>query len=340
MDNRGPFDPAPDHGDSPFGGDYPYAGDGGGANEGRYSGVGPYTTESPYVSGVPGPSSADTGTGYPVEWPLPGESPHPGDWTVTGDAADDGEWTEADWGPGPGAVAAPDATPLAESAAAPVAAPAQGRDGASMSMMTMGVTVLVTVVLLFVGVGIAVWLRGGDSDPVAAEPQLQADESAGGAQQGDANPVADNAPAPTGDAGRSGPAPTREAGRTSTATPTVTTTQARTDLGTGRGNVDERGWVGSYARCDSRDLALAVLEVHDSSGDPMKTVACETSGGSRYYRGTSTAGDLEIPVVADDGTRITARNGSWEYLMSPSGLRITENGSLQYDFPASTWGRA
>ena len=129
--------------------------------------------------------------------------------------------------------------------------------------------------------------------------------------------------------------------RTSTSKPTgsssTPTTEPRDDLGTGRGDVDARGWMGSRARCHDGDRALAVVATENGT----RAAACQADDGSKYYRGDAgETGSLEAPIIVDEGDRIVAQNGAWKYQMSPDGLLITENNVVKQTQDATVWGRA
>ena len=108
-------------------------------------------------------------------------------------------------------------------------------------------------------------------------------------------------------------------------------------MGTGRDDVDARGWIASRARCHDGDRALAVVATETGT----RAAACETPGGDKYYRGDAgDVGSLEAPIIVDEGDRIVARNGAWKYQMSPDGLMITENNEVRDTQAATAWGRA
>lgn len=117
---------------------------------------------------------------------------------------------------------------------------------------------------------------------------------------------------------------------------TSPTSEPRDDLGTGRSDVDARGWTTSGARCRSGDRAIAVVLTESGS----RASACETPGGDKYYRGSNDSGNLEAPIIVDEGDRIVAQNGSWKYQMSPDGLLITENNEVRDRQTGTVWGRA
>ena len=187
-------------------------------------------------------------------------------------------------------------------------------------MMTVGIVTVVIVVLLLGAIGVGMWLGGGDEEE---EPRADRDRG---------SRTTTEVVAEEEDAGESSPSPTR------TTTTTTTTSSADEDYGTGRSDVDSQGWTGSYARCSSGDDVLAVLEVLDGNGNPMQTVACETSGGRMYYRGTGTAGTLEAPITGYSGDSITAENGEWEYEMTPAGLYIRSSSTSDL-YDSVSWGR-
>ncbi|MDK8768941.1 hypothetical protein QP932_10605 [Corynebacterium freneyi] len=124
---------------------------------------------------------------------------------------------------------------------------------------------------------------------------------------------------------------------TTSSTSSSPTSEPQPDLGTGRSDVDERGWIGTRARCHTGDEAFAVL----ATADGTHATACRTPGGSKYYRGDAgEKGSLEAPIIVDEGDRIVARNGGWKYQMSPDGLLITENDKVRQNQGATTWGQA
>ena len=129
---------------------------------------------------------------------------------------------------------------------------------------------------------------------------------------------------------------------TTTSEPTTSESTAPTseprddDLGTGRSDVDGRGWTATGARCHSGDRAIAVVLTENGS----RAAACETPGGDKYYRGMNDSGNLEAPIIVDEGDRIVAQNGSWKYQMSPEGLLITENNEIRDRQTGTVWGRS
>lgn len=129
---------------------------------------------------------------------------------------------------------------------------------------------------------------------------------------------------------------------TTTSEPTTSESTAPTseprddDLGTGRSDVDGRGWTATGARCHSGDRAIAVVLTEDGS----RAAACESPGGDKYYRGMNDSGNLEAPIIVDEGDRIVAQNGSWKYQMSPEGLLITENNEIRDRQTGTVWGRS
>lgn len=126
---------------------------------------------------------------------------------------------------------------------------------------------------------------------------------------------------------------------TSSKKPTTTTTEpvpAGQDFGTGRGDLDGLGFVGSSARCDSGDRAFAVVAAEEG----IKATACETRSGEKYYRSDSPQGAMSTEVIVDEGDRVVARNGSYKYQMSPDGLLVTKDNEVIKKYAAEAWGTA
>ena len=113
-------------------------------------------------------------------------------------------------------------------------------------------------------------------------------------------------------------------------------TSDQADFGTGRDDVDGLGFTSSAARCHNGDRAFAVLATSNSG----TAVACETRDGSKYYRGSNNKGNIEAPIIVDEGNRIVAANGSYKYQMSPNGLLVTKNDKVQSRDNALAWGVA
>ena len=107
----------------------------------------------------------------------------------------------------------------------------------------------------------------------------------------------------------------------------------------GRNDVDSRGWIGYYTRCDAGDEAMAVLRTHDSDDNLTLAVACDTGSGYKYYRGLNGSNPIEMEIIVDEGDRIVGRNGAWKYQMSPSSLLITQNNVVQHNMTTEVWGK-
>lgn len=229
-----------------------------------------------------------------------------------------------------------DDNPFAPSQPQPVAAPvpAAGRGGGSTPLIVAIVAVSV-VLLLLIGVAVGMMMNRDDGSAYA---------SGGAGGDGGVTPVAE--PTSVADDDVTTEAEVEPARETTTVFETTTaqeTTRSRSssrdDLGTGRSDVDERGWIGRYTRCDQGDDALAVLRTHDRAGNLTLAVACEAPDGYKYYRGLNGSNSIEMPVIVDEGDRIVAQNGSWKYQMSPSSLIITENNVVEHNMPAEVWGQ-
>ena len=208
------------------------------------------------------------------------------------------------------------------------AAPVAGRGGASTGLIVAIVAVVVAL-LAVGGIAVAMLMNRGDS--------------ANGSGGGPVAPIAQPTTVTAEEAAPETVTVTEEA-REATETTTVReTTRDRSsssdDLGTGRNDVDSRGWIGYYTRCDAGDEAMAVLRTHDSAGNLTLAVACDTGSGYKYYRGLNGSNPIEMEVIVDEGDRIVGRNGAWKYQMSPSSLLITQNNVVQHNMTTEVWGQ-
>lgn len=212
-------------------------------------------------------------------------------------------------------------------------APAGGRGGTPTSLIVAIAAVVVTL-LLVVGVAVGMMMNRGDGS---------ANASGGNGGNGGVDPVAQPTTITTGDAAPETVTVTEEAERAPETTTVRETTRERSsssdDLGTGRSDVDSRGWIGYYTRCDRGHEALAVLRTHDGDGNLTLAVACETAGGYKYYRGLNGSNPIEMDVIVDEGDRIVGQNGSWKYQMSPANLIITQNNVVKYKMTTEVWGQ-
>ena len=198
------------------------------------------------------------------------------------------------------------------------------RDATTSRTLAIAIGVVAAALVFVVAVAVGLYLADGDDDPgvPTAAPGAPASQETSESRS----------PSPSSsETSESTSGSTTSSTRTSTSS-SEPTTEPRDDLGTGRDDVDARGWIASRARCHDG----AVADRHSSDDD-----ACETPGGDKYYRGDAgDVGSLEAPIIVDEGDRIVARNGAWKYQMSPDGLMITENNEVRDTQAATAWGRA
>lgn len=205
------------------------------------------------------------------------------------------------------------------------AAPVAGRGGASTGLIVAIVAVVVAL-LAVGGIAVAMLMNRGDS--------------ANGSGGGPVAPIAQPTTVTAEEAAPETVTVTEEA-RESTETTTVReTTRDRSsssdDLGTGRNDVDSRGWNTPGARCHPGDKAFAVIQVQSGA----RASACQTPGGRQYYRGHDPdVGSLETEIIGSSERDIVAQNGSVKYQMSFAGLLISDGGETIANSPANVWGR-
>ena len=203
------------------------------------------------------------------------------------------------------------------------------RDATTSRTLAIAIGVVAAALVFVVAVAVGLYLADGDDDPgvPTAGPGAPASQETSESRS----------PSPSSsETSESTSGSTTSSTRTSTSS-SEPTTEPRDDLGTGRDDVDARGWIASRARCHDGDRALAVVATETGT----RAAACETPGGDKYYRGDAgDVGSLEAPIIVDEGDRIVARNGAWKYQMSPDGLMITENNEVRDTQAATAWGRA
>ena len=203
------------------------------------------------------------------------------------------------------------------------------RDATTSRTLAIAIGVVAAALVFVVAVAVGRYLADGDDAPgvPTAAPGAPASQETSESRS----------PSPSSsETSESTSGSTTSSTRTSTSS-SEPTTEPRDDLGTGRDDVDARGWIASRARCHDGDRALAVVATETGT----RAAACETPGGDKYYRGDAgDVGSLEAPIIVDEGDRIVARNGAWKYQMSPDGLMITENNEVRDTQAATAWGRA
>ena len=205
------------------------------------------------------------------------------------------------------------------------------RETTTSRTLAIAIGVVAAALVFVVAVAVGLYLADGDDDPgvPTAAPGAPASQET-------SENSSSSASSSSSETSESTSSSTTSSTRTSTSSSSPTT-EPRDDLGTGRDDVDARGWIASRARCHDGDRALAVVATETGT----RAAACETPGGDKYYR--SDAGDvgsLEAPIIVDEGDRIVARNGAWKYQMSPDGLMITENNEVRDTQAATAWRRA
>ena len=216
-------------------------------------------------------------------------------------------------------------------------------------LIAIGAVGLALVVVIGIALGLALTRTDDDPDtPDAAPPATSESRERTSETSGDttsSTSTSTSTSSSTSSTSSSTSASRTTSSRTSSATTSEPTTSESTaptseprddDLGTGRSDVDGRGWTATGARCHSGDRAIAVVLTEDGS----RAAACESPGGDKYYRGMNDSGNLEAPIIVDEGDRIVAQNGSWKYQMSPEGLLITENNEIRDRQTGTVWGRS
>lgn len=205
------------------------------------------------------------------------------------------------------------------------AAPVAGRGGASTGLIVAIVAVVVAL-LAVGGIAVAMLMNRGDS--------------ANGSGGGPVAPIAQPTTVTAEEAAPETVTVTEEARETTETTTVRETTRDRSsssdDLGTGRSDVDSRGWNTPGARCHPGDKAFAVIQVQSGA----RASACQTPGGRQYYRGHDPdVGSLETEIIGSSERDIVAQNGSVKYQMSFAGLLISDGGETIANSPANVWGR-
>lgn len=216
-------------------------------------------------------------------------------------------------------------------------------------LIAIGAVGLALVVVIGIALGLALTRTDDDPDtPDAAPPATSESRERTSETSGDttsSTSTSTSTSSSTSSTSSSTSTSRTTSSRTSSTTTSEPTTSESTaptseprddDLGTGRSDVDGRGWTATGARCHSGDRAIAVVLTEDGS----RAAACETPGGDKYYRGMNDSGNLEAPIIVDEGDRIVAQNGSWKYQMSPEGLLITENNEIRDRQTGTVWGRS
>lgn len=205
------------------------------------------------------------------------------------------------------------------------AAPVAGRGGASTGLIVAIVAVVVAL-LAVGGIAVAMLMNRGDS--------------ANGSGGGPVAPIGQPTTVTAEEAAPETVTVTEEARETTETTTVRETTRDRSsssdDLGTGRNDVDSRGWNTPGARCHPGDKAFAVIQVQSGA----RASACQTPGGRQYYRGHDPdVGSLETEIIGSSERDIVAQNGSVKYQMSFAGLLISDGGETIANSPANVWGR-
>lgn len=214
-------------------------------------------------------------------------------------------------------------------------------------LIAIGAVGLALVVVIGIALGLALTSTDDDPDtPDAAPPATSESRERTSETSGDTTSSTSTSTSTSSSTSASRTTSSRTtSSRTSSTTTSEPTTSESTaptseprddDLGTGRSDVDGRGWTATGARCHSGDRAIAVVLTEDGS----RAAACESPGGDKYYRGMNDSGNLEAPIIVDEGDRIVAQNGSWKYQMSPEGLLITENNEIRDRQTGTVWGRS
>jgi serine/threonine protein kinase, bacterial len=125
----------------------------------------------------------------------------------------------------------------------------------------------------------------------------------------------------------------------SSTTETSTTTTAPTATRvSGVSNVDEKGFVGQAARCDTGTLVSAIRTASSLA------VICQESPGSYYYHGQRLrdGANVRIATAVPTGAGYDAVNPAdgARYQVRPDGLTILSNGHVDSEEPALEFGSA
>ncbi|OBF11354.1 hypothetical protein [Mycobacterium sp. ACS4331] len=169
-------------------------------------------------------------------------------------------------------------------------------------LMCTGVGAVLAIVVLFAGVA----ARPGTQIPLPAA---------------DAKPMLPLAPATTA------PATTAPA----TTAPATTKAPATTSASPKAAGTDERGFVGSDARCPDGQSAVAFGRTQRSL-----VAICPDGSGGYEYRGVRISDGATLITEAEatgDGTFVALNDGA-EYTVSPSTLAVTSGGKVIY---RDTW---
>ena len=216
-------------------------------------------------------------------------------------------------------------------------------------LIAIGAVGLALVVVIGIALGLALTRTDDDPDtpdaapPATSESRERTSETSGDTTSSTSTSMStSSSTSSTSSSTSTSRTTSSRTSSTTTSEPTTSESTAPTseprddDLGTGRSDVDGRGWTATGARCHSGDRAIAVVLTENGS----RAAACETPGGDKYYRGMNDSGNLEAPIIVDEGDRIVAQNGSWKYQMSPEGLLITENNEIRDRQTGTVWGRS
>ena len=223
-------------------------------------------------------------------------------------------------------------------------------------LIAIGAVGLALVVVIGIALGLALTRTDDDPDtpdaapPATSESRERTSETSGDTTSSTSTSTSTSSSTSSTSSSTSSTSSSTSTSRTTSSRTSSTTTSEPTtsestaptseprddDLGTGRSDVDGRGWTATGARCHSGDRAIAVVLTENGS----RAAACETPGGDKYYRGMNDSGNLEAPIIVDEGDRIVAQNGSWKYQMSPEGLLITENNEIRDRQTGTVWGRS
>lgn len=221
--------------------------------------------------------------------------------------------------------------------------PPGNRNESSQTPLLIAIGAVGVALVVVIGIALGLALTSGDEDP---ETPPITTESPTGTRTTSPTTSRDDRPSTSSTTSSSTSATSTSSSTSTTSsttssstttTSTTTTEPGREDLGTGRRDVDRRGWTTNAARCREGDRAIAVV----ATAQGTRASACATPGGNKYYRGVSSSGDsLEAPIIVDEGDRIVAQNGSWKYQMSPDGMLITENNEVRDNQRGVVWGQA
>lgn len=208
----------------------------------------------------------------------------------------------------------------------------QNKSNKGLVFAVVGLSVVLVAVLGGVGGYV---MRNSGEEPQSPETVAAGDSSSSTAEQAQTQ----DQPQTLTETVTSTAAPAPSQGRTSepTRSSAPTTTAASGNVGKrafgmDRADIDEKGWVGSTARCSGRYYArmLAKTEIG-------KVVICENSDNRQQHYYIGDFGDISenpdaYPVESYSTRRVEAVNQGYTYTVTPDAVTVTQDGEeIFYD---------